>query len=153
MIERSDSMNLVTSCHQIESVVLPSPAGKVWEALKSFAWEKYLPTSVKSSKFTSGNEHEVGSIFELEYVDGSVWTYRITDISETRRGLGFELISATPEISFSSMTSFIRIFKVTEDKTTFLQWETDFSNDVNSHTLQDQKYKKLEYFKDLKNLN
>jgi hypothetical protein len=145
-------MNYVTSCHQVESAVLPCPVSTAWEALKGFNFDKVLSTHVKGVKFTSGSPSEVGSLFEVHYADGSCWHYRIVEISESRRVLSYELISAEPEISFSSMLTVIRLYKVTEDNTTFVSWETDYSNDVNAHVVQDGKFKKLDYFKDLKNL-
>ncbi len=147
---RSESMNYVTSCHQVESCVLEHPVGKVWDALKSFSVHKFLPSSVKHSKFTSGSSNEIGSTFEIEYKDGSVWTFRIVEISELRRTLRYELIGTVPEITFSSLVVTIKLSPVTETNATFLCWESDYSNDVNAHIVQDGKYKKLEYFKDLK---
>lgn len=152
MLSRSESMNYVTSCHQVESVVIKAPIGKVWETLRTFNFDKFLPSSFKSVKFNSGSPNEVGSIFEVEYKEGSVWTFRLVEISETKRVLSWELISAEPQITFSSLLTTVRLYQVTEDNSTFISWESDYSNDVNSHVLQDGKFKKLEYFKDLKNV-
>ena len=150
MLSRSDSMNFVTSCHQVESCVLNAPLGNVWDALRTFDFHRYLPSSVKNVTFHSGSSNEVGSTFSVEYVDGSVWTYRILEISESRRSLSYELIGAEPEISFSSLTVTLRLFRVTDTNSTYVSWESDYSNDVNTHVLQDAKFKKLDAFKDLK---
>lgn len=150
MISRSESMNFVTSCHQVESTVINAQVGAVWEALRSFELSKLFPTNIKNVKFTSGNANEVGSTFQIEYTDGSVWTYKILEISDSKRVLSYELITAEPEIAFSSLQHTIKVFKVTEDNSTYFAWESDFSNDVNSHILQDTKFKKLDAFKDLK---
>lgn len=150
MLARSDSMNFVTSCHQVESTVLNVPLGNAWDLLKSFKFNEFFPTNVQAVKFTSGNAHEVGSLFQVSYVDGSTWTFRIIEISESRRALSYELVVAEPEISFSSLVNTIRLFKVTDDNSTFALWESFYSNDVNAHTIQDAKFKKLDCFKDLK---
>lgn len=150
MISRSESMNHVTSCHQVESTVLSTPLESVWDKLKSFHFHKFLSTHIKSVKFTNGSQTEVGSVFDVEYVDGSVWTFRILEISDIRHSISYEVISANPNVGFTSMVTFIKLMKVTEDNSTFISWETDFSNDVNSHIVQDQKFKKLDYFKDFK---
>ena len=152
MLTRSESMNYVTSCHQAESCVLDINISKVWNSLRSFELDKILSSHVKSVKFISGNPNEIGSVFEVEYIDGSLWTNRLLEISESNRVLSWELIGALPETSYSSMVTTIRLSKVTEDNRTFLQWETDYSNDVNTHIVQDGKFKKLDYFKDLKNI-
>lgn len=145
-------MNFVTSCHQVASVVLNAPIGTVWDGLKTFEWSKHLPSHVKSTKFVSGNAHEVGSVFDVEYVDGSVWQFRIVEISELHRSLSYELITANPSAPFSSMQNHIKLSKVTFDNTTFVEWSTDFSSDIDSHIVQDNKFKKMEYFKDLKKI-
>lgn len=152
MLNKSESMNFVTSCHQTESTVVAQPVGKVWEALKSLLLHKSFPSHVKNVKFTSGSDNEIGSIFEVEYIEGSVWTFRIVEISEKKRRIAYELIGAVPETTFSSMLTTIKVQQVTEDNSTFLTWETDYSNDVNAHVIQDGKFKKLDYFKDLKKL-
>ena len=152
MLQKSESMNFVTSCHQVESCTLNANVGKVWEALKTFDFVKFLPSHVKKSKFLSGGPNEVGSQFEIEYTDGSVWTNRIIEISENHRSFSYELVSATPQISYSSMQNHITLRKVTFDNTTFVEWVTDFSNDVDSHIVQDNKFKKVDYFKDLKKI-
>lgn len=150
MLARSESMNYVTSCHQVESCVLCVKVGDVWDSLKTLSWEKVFSSHVKSIKFTSGSPYEIGSTFEVEYKDGSVWTNRIIELSERRRVIAWELIGATPNISFTSMMVSVKLFEVTENNSTYISWETDYSNDVNAHIVQDGKYKKLDYFKDLK---
>ena len=39
---------------------------------------------------------------------------------------------------------------VTDDNSTYVQWVTDFSNDADATVIFDQKYKKLEFFADMK---
>ena len=39
---------------------------------------------------------------------------------------------------------------VSEDHTTFGEWITDFSNDADVAVITDQKYKKLEFFTEMK---
>lgn len=152
MLQKSESMNFVTSCHQVASCVLNAPVGKIWETLKTFEWAKILPSHVRTTKFTAGGPCEVGSQFEIEYVDGSVWQLRIVEVSELTRSFSYELISANPQTSFTSMLNHVRLHKVTFDDTTFIEWSTDFSNDVDTHVIQDNKFKKNDYFKDLRKL-
>lgn len=151
-VSKQESMNFVTSCHQVESTVIPVSIGKAWESIKDISHDKTFPSHIKSVKFTSGSAKEINSIFEITYADNSVWTFRLLEVSERKRKIAYELIGAEPAIDFSSMLTTISLHKVTEDDTTFLSWETDYSNDVNAHTVQDGKFKKLEYFKDLKKL-
>jgi hypothetical protein len=149
---KGNGLKSVTSTYQVESTVVSLPVDKVWEYLKSFQFEKVFPTVVKSIRFTSGGPTEVGSVFQIEFKDGTTFEKRIVEISEVKRRLVWEVISATPESSFSSMLSTVKIYKVTEDNTTFLVWETNYSNDVDTSVLLSEKNRKYENFKDLKKL-
>jgi len=144
------SMNTVTSTHQTESSVVDKPISKVWEELKLFNFEKLFPTNVKSLKFTGGNCNDARGVFDLTYSDGSVWSYGILEVSDQKRKISFELIEATPEVSFTSVQHTIKLIKVTAENNTFIEWSSDYTNDVNSHIIQDSKYKKLECFADMK---
>ena len=141
-LKKTESMTMVSSCHQLESCVVDGKIGEVWDAVRSFEWAKLFPTTHSALTFTSGNANEVGSMFEVTYTCGSVWLNRITEISEKHRTISYELISATPELEYSSQENTIRLTRVTVSDQTFLAWETEFSNDAGSNVVQDNKYKK-----------
>jgi len=146
-------MNYVVACSQTESCVIPASKEKVWTKFMECDFANLFPSHVKSVKFTSGNALQINSFFEVTYIDGSVWTYRMTELSDCKKCIiAYELVSTSNPIDFTSLYQRIHIYPVTEDKTTYLVWETEYSNDVNSHIIQDGKYKKLDYFKDLKKL-
>ncbi len=151
LLNKSESMNFVTSCHQTESCVIPACIGDVWEQIRAFNFSKLFPSYVKNVKFVDGNCNSVGSLFTFEYVDGSVWTFKLLEISESRRVISFDLISAEPEVGYSSMMTVFRFNRVTDTNETYFAWESDYANDVNAHAVQDAKFKKLEAFKDIKN--
>jgi hypothetical protein len=151
MLTKQDS-TCATSCHQVESCIINHPIDKVWGCLKSFDFDKLFPSQVSAVKWTNGSAAEIGSTFEVTYHTKAVWTWRIVELSELRHVLAYELISTQPEIPFSSMLCVIRLLKVTSEGTTYVQWETDFPSDVNALVIQDTKYKKLDYFSDLKKL-
>jgi len=151
MQSKQETMNYVVACSQIESCVIPSSKEKVWEKYVEFDWAKLFPSHVTSIKFSTGNPSQINSIFEVTYKDGSVWTYRLSELSDCKKAvIAYELVATSNPIDFTSLYQKIHIHPVTEDKTTYLVWETEYSNDVNSHIIQDGKYKKLDYFKDLK---
>lgn len=151
MKSTTQSMNTLVACDQVESCVIPVPKELVWDQFLEFNLGKLFPSHVSSVKFTVGGPSQINSIFEITYLDKSIWTFRITELVDGKRSvIAYELVSANQPLQFSSMYQRIRISSVTEDKTTFLEWETEYSNDVNSHIILDGKFKKLEYFKDLK---
>jgi hypothetical protein len=149
---KGDGLKDVASTYQVESACIDYPVDKVWDYLKSFEFDKVFPTNVKSVKFTQGGPNEVGSVFEIVFKDGKSFEKRILEISEVKRKLVWEVISACPDSSFSSMLTIVKVSKVTEDNTTFLTWETNYSNDVNTSVLASEKNRKFENFNDLKKL-
>ena len=149
-LKRQESVTVVSSTNSYESTVVNAKIGVVWDLIRSFEWHKVFTSSHKSVKFTSGSCNEIGSLFQVDYTDGSVWVYRITEISEKDRQISYELISAKPELDYSYQQSTIKLFKVTHLNSTFLSWETDFSNDASSNVIQDNKFKKQDHFKDIK---
>jgi len=153
MLHKQESMNFVVACNQTESCVIPANKESVWQLFIEFDLPKLFPSHILLVKFTSGNPGQINSFFDVTYKDGSVWTYRLTEISDCKKAvIAFELVCTSNPIEFTSLYQKIHMYPVTEDKTTYLVWESEYSNDVNSHIVQDGKYKKLDYFKDLKNL-
>jgi hypothetical protein len=150
---KSETMNSIVACSHTESCIIPTIRDRVWDAFSEFDLAKLFPSHIKSVKFISGNPQQINSIFDVVYKDGSLWTYRITELSDAKKSIiAYELVSSSNSLDFSSMYQKIQIYPVTEENLTFLLWETEYSNDVNAHIIQDGKYKKLDYFKDLKKL-
>ena len=143
-------MNTITSTHQTESAIIEQPISKVWEALKSFDFHKYFPSMVKSLTFSCGSAKEVSSIFDIEFSDNSIWTFGLLEISESKRKISYELIESKPEVIFTGVYNTIKLIKVTDNNSTYIEWSNNFTNDVNSHVILDCKYKKLGCFEDMK---
>ena len=72
------------------------------------------------------------------------------ELSELHQFITVQLIAAEPKIHASSQINTIRLYKVTDNDTTFITWETDFSNDADAEVIEDNKFKKKEFFGDLK---
>jgi hypothetical protein len=139
-----------SSCSQTESTVLEAPLLKVWSLFRGFAFEKIAPGSVTATATESGGEGVVGSVIKITYKDGSIWTIRVTEFSERNYTLAYELLTAEPAHNASSVQGEIKLLSVTTDDHTFVSWMTEFSNDADLTVIADQKYKKQEFFKDVK---
>ena len=138
------------STHQVESTVLPVSIDKAWGVFKTLQLEKVVPQRVKATKFTSGGANQLDSVVTIEYVDGAKWELRINEISDTKHTLGYQVLSTEPAHQVTSIQGQITLKAVTDDGTTIVQWTTDFSNDADATVIFDQKYKKLEFFADMK---
>mmetsp|Transcript_42546 Transcript_42546/g.100985 ORF Transcript_42546/g.100985 Transcript_42546/m.100985 type:complete len:100 (-) Transcript_42546:201-500(-) len=94
---------------------------------------------------------QVGSVVKIEYVDGATWELRITEISERTTTVGYEVTSTEPPLDCTSVEGEIQVLPVTASDQTFIKWTTVYSNDVSLERVQDQKFKKLEFFKAAQN--
>ena len=139
-----------TSCTQIESTVLNASMNTIWPKFRDFKFVEIAPEKVKAAEFTSGVAGQVGATVKLTYTDGATWEIRITEISEKYHRLGFELIIAEPAAFATSIQTELEFYSVTSDDHTFVRWTTEFSNDADASVIQDQKYKKQEFFSAVK---
>ena len=146
----TETSKIPSSCSQTESTVLAAPLLKVWSLFRSFAFEKIAPGQVTATEFETGGEGQVGSVVKMTYKDGTVWRIRVTEFSERNYTLAYELMEAIPAHNATSVQGEIKLLAVTTDDQTFCSWTTDFSNDADLTVIADQKYKKREFFKDVK---
>ena len=135
-----------TAAVQVESTVLPCPIDQAWDKFRNFNWDQLAPEKVKSVEWTDGTPAKVGSTANITYTGGIVWTVRLTEVSERHHTIAYELLAAEPPLTVSSLQAEIKLLRVTDANSTFLAWTTEFSNDVCAQIIQDQKYKKLDFF-------
>lgn len=145
----TETSTIPTSCTQTESTVVEAPLEKVWGLFRTLSFGK-LSAQVTSSEFESGGEGTVGSIVKLTYADGSIWRIRVTEFSERNYTVAYELLTAEPTHKATSVQGEIKCVKVTTCNHTFVIWTTDYSNDADVSVIEDQKYKKQEFFKQMK---
>ncbi|CAB9512996.1 Polyketide cyclase / dehydrase and lipid transport [Seminavis robusta] len=150
MAEVKEASKIPSSCSQTESTVLEAPLLKSWSLFRGFAFEKIAPGQVTATEYESGAEGAVGSVIKMTYKDGSIWKIRVTEFSERNHTLAYELLTAEPAHASTSVQGEIKLLAVTTDDHTFVSWTTEFSNDADLTVISDQKYKKQEFFKDVK---
>ena len=149
-LARQGSSVPVSTC-QIESCVILTQIGKAWTIFKNFHLDKVVPGHVKSTEWVSGGFNQLDSVVRINYTDGAKWEIRINEISDVKHTLGYQVLMTEPAHQVTSITGQFHFRRVTDDDTTYIEWITDYSNDVDANVIMDQKYKKLEFFKDLKN--
>ena len=136
------------SCHQSDSAVLAAPIDSVWALVKELRLNELIPGKVKSVSWT-GAPGQVESIASIEYNDGAKWEVLVTEVSNLRHSIGYSILSTEPAHSVTSMQSIITLRPITSTSHTFIEWSTDFSNDADANIIQDQHFKKLEFFTDM----
>ena len=93
----------------------------------------------------------VGSNVAITYSDGSRWEVNVSEISDKYHRMCFEVVNAEPNVQCSSIQTEIQLHSCTYENSTCIRWTTEFSNDADANLIQDQKYKKHEFFQAIKN--
>jgi hypothetical protein len=94
----------------------------------------------------------VGSLRRVVYKDSAEFVFRVVEISDIQRIISYELIETDATVNVSSVLHTIQIYDVTETGETFIIWTTEFSGDCDQHVFSDAKFKKLDAFKDFRNV-
>ncbi|KNC77137.1 hypothetical protein SARC_10396 [Sphaeroforma arctica JP610] len=129
-----------------ESCVIKAPIEKIWTSVRNGQFTFW--SSLKSAE-VSGVEGQVGGTITLTFKDDTVQVVKILEISDYLHTLTYELVSSEPAISVMSAIHTIKLNKVTVDNSTFCEWISDYSSDVNQSVIQDSLYKRREAFADM----
>ena len=109
------------------------------------------PEIFKSVAFEpSSSSGQVGALATLTYHDGAKWKILISEISDKNFTIGYEVMETEPAINVTSIQGEIKLRPVTDADQTFLEWTTEYSNDVDLQVIEDQKFKKRDFFKAVK---
>lgn len=94
----------------------------------------------------------VGSLRRVEYKDKAEFVFRVVEVSDVHRRVSYELIHTDTTVNVTAVLHTIQLYDVTETSETLVNWTTEFSGDCDPHVYNDCKYKKLDAFKDLRNI-
>ncbi|ETO21870.1 hypothetical protein RFI_15333 [Reticulomyxa filosa] len=168
--------DIPSSTHVSESTVLNANIDKVWELVHDCTFPfSGLVKQVK--KDSSGGPCKSLFVFcyKLLKSKGTSQTIQIVELSELKHFVTYSIVMSEPRfvfftiflifekkssllcvfsVKYSSATHTIKLFPVTvpvggAEAQTFIQWETDFSNDAKIDVIEDSRFKKREAFSDL----
>eukprot|EP00347_Sterkiella_histriomuscorum_P000132 403377048 len=156
-MSQQELRQIPVSLYELESCVLQVPILHAWNILKHFKLQDIVPSYVKKSEFTQGAPGQIDSIVRIDFVDGAVWEIRLVEYSEVRRSIAWEVLTTEPAHKASSIQGSLTLKPVTKDEMTFVEWVTEFSNDADIEVIEDQRFKKFDFFEDaaraLKNIS
>ena len=133
-----------------ESTILPAKIADVWSKIRYWKLEDIAPQIVATTEWTDGAAGRVDSTVKISYTNGSKWFFRVTELSERNHTLAYELVMAEPQISVSSIVGEISLSAVSDSDRTFLEWSTEYSNDVDAEFIGDARWKKRDMFAEMK---
>ncbi|CAE8612615.1 unnamed protein product [Polarella glacialis] len=139
--------------YALESAVVPGDLDSVWDLLKPMTFK--FNTKVSQAKRENGEEEGSLGQFSIAYTDNTVQTLRVVEISErlpNKRSIGMELVCSDPPVSYSSRMDQIVVSAVTHSDvpSVFIEFSSDFSTDATLEAIEDSKYKKRDFFNDLR---
>jgi len=129
-----------------ESIVLDLTLSDSWHTAEdlNFAW---LPTVTGCVFENKASPADVGGIRTVTYKDGTVQKLKLTERSDARHELSWDLISSEPTIGCSAVSWTLRLTEVKKPKgRVFVEWTADFARDASSAVLLDAKFKAKENF-------
>ena len=138
------------SATNTESTVLNAKIDDIWSKVRVWKLDDLAPNQVTRTEWTDGEAGRVDSVVKVTYTNGADWFLRVTELSERNHTCAYELVQAEPATSVSSIVGAISLEAVTDTDQTFLTWHTEYSNDVDMDFIVDAKWKKRDYFDDMK---
>ncbi|KAK5685277.1 hypothetical protein LTS10_003355 [Elasticomyces elasticus] len=108
-------------------------------------------SAIKSSEHVKGASEET-DIVKWTFKDGSSVEVKQEEHSSINHYITYSVITAQPELTYSSVLSTIRCYAVTSGEaegSTFVEWTGNFSSDADAGVIQDAKFKRREALADL----
>jgi len=131
--------------HIWNSAVVEAPVDQVWAEIRSFkfAWNPLVTgTEVEEKKTAS----EVGAVVRVTYKDKTIQRLKIVEISDLTHSVAWDLIESMPHVTVLSSSHTVKLRRISEHNTTFIEWSTDFSKDADSAVTSDATFKQKENF-------
>ncbi|KAF2828038.1 Bet v1-like protein, partial [Ophiobolus disseminans] len=144
------SARIPTSTSVSESAVIEAPFSDVWHLIKLQDFSKFW-SALEKSDWVKGTSDEA-DVVKWTFKDGTVVEVKQEEHSSIDHFITYSVISAQPELSYSSVVSTIRAYPVTSgahEGQTFITWTGNFSSDADASVIQDAKFKRREALADL----
>jgi ubiquitin carboxyl-terminal hydrolase L3 len=121
----------------------------VWRLVSALNF-RFLPTVEGVKCDDKADAHAVGSERTIIFKDRTTQRIRLTEFSDLRRKLTYELVESNPPATYSSVVHTISLIRVSTNDSTYIEFASDYSRDASNLVLVDSKYKKLDFFNQLR---
>ncbi|KAK6956795.1 hypothetical protein Daesc_002075 [Daldinia eschscholtzii] len=143
-------MSIPTSTSVVESAVIEAPLSHVWHHIKLQDFSNFW-SALKSSQYVKGTSDET-DVVKWTFKDGTELEVKQEEHSTINHYITYSVITAKPELTYSSVLSTIRCYAVTSGEfegSTFVEWTGNFSSDADAGVIQDAKFKRRDALADL----
>ncbi|KAI5368076.1 Putative START-like domain superfamily protein [Septoria linicola] len=144
------SSAIPTSTAVTESAVIKAPLGQVWHHIKLESFGDWW-SAIEKSDFVKGASPDT-DIVRWQFKDKTVIEVKQEEHSSINHYITYSVISAQPELSYSSVVSTVRAYAITSGElegSTFVEYTGNFSSDADAGVIQDAKFKRREALADL----
>ncbi|KAI4592981.1 hypothetical protein KJ359_010234 [Pestalotiopsis sp. 9143b] len=138
-----------TSTSVVESAVINAPLSHVWHHIKLQNFSNFW-SALKASEFVKAQEET--DIVKWTFNDGTELEVKQEEHSTINHFITYSVITAKPELTYTSVISTIRLYPVTSgsnENSTFIEWTGNFSSDADAGVIQDAKFKRRDALADL----
>jgi adenylate kinase len=122
-----------------ESGVVSAPISQVWELIRPLNFT-FLP-NVVSATCEGKSPAEVGVVTRVVYLDRMVQRIKLLELSDASHTVSWDLLESEPPISVLSSSRTLKLRRITDTNSTFVEWIVDFSNDATQEIIQDARFK------------
>ncbi|KAL7622495.1 hypothetical protein AAE478_008002 [Parahypoxylon ruwenzoriense] len=143
-------MSIPTSTSVVESAVIRAPLSNVWHYIKLQNFSDFW-SSLKSSQHVKGTSDET-DVVQWSFKDGVQLEVKQEEHSTINHYITYSVITAKPELTYSSVLSTIRCYPITSGElegSTYVEWTGNFSSDADAGVIQDAKFKRRDALADL----
>ncbi|KAL2062026.1 hypothetical protein VTL71DRAFT_6292 [Oculimacula yallundae] len=139
-----------TSTTVIESAVVSATFSHVWHMIKLENFADFW-SALEKSETVKGASPDT-DVVKWTFKDGQVLEVKQEEHSTIDHYITYSVITAQPQLTYSSVLSTIRCFPITSGHhagESFIQWTGHFSSDADAGVIEDAKFKRREALADL----
>ncbi|KAH9436409.1 hypothetical protein MCOR02_000081 [Pyricularia oryzae] len=144
------SSAIPTAASVSESAVIDAPPLQVWHLIKLQDFSKFW-SKLDKSEWIKGASPDT-DLVKWTFKDGTVLDVKQEEHSTINHYITYSVITASPELTYTSVLSTIRLYPITSGKhegSTFVTWSGNFSSDADAGVIEDAKFKRREALADL----
>ncbi|KAH6891514.1 hypothetical protein B0T10DRAFT_313499 [Thelonectria olida] len=139
-----------TSTSVSETAVIRAPLSHVWHHIKLQDFANFW-SALSKSEWVKGTSPDT-DIVKWTFKDGTVVEVKQEEHSSINHYITYSVITAQPELTYTSVMSTIRCHAVTSGElegSTFVEWTGHFSSDADANVIEDAKFKRIDALGDL----
>eukprot|EP01100_Stratorugosa_tubuloviscum_P009326 TRINITY_DN3900_c0_g1_i1.p1 TRINITY_DN3900_c0_g1~~TRINITY_DN3900_c0_g1_i1.p1 ORF type:complete len:147 (-),score=68.04 TRINITY_DN3900_c0_g1_i1:74-514(-) len=115
----------------VASAVFPLPIDRIWSHLRDFTFPaRAIPTIESVIIEDNRDPSAVGATRVIRWKTGESRKQRLIELSDQHYRITWELIESDPIAEASAVITSVKLYRISENNTTLVEWSSDFSADA-----------------------